>query len=97
MKTFLIAFFLFLSSDISKINIPEKFAYVLELPLVQETTCESYYQKEYPCEVRIKMGKEKNYILLVVYSKDKKNVIWISMQEIIFGTGMVIFDGRITL
>jgi|SRR3989304_6081863 len=76
---------------------PTEYQYILKYPVVAETTCDSGKEKEYPCEIRVAMGEKKNVIFLVVYDKKKEKVIYISVNELFLGEGMVIFDVRTQL
>lgn len=70
---------------------PAEYEFILKLPLVAETTCDNHKQKEHPCELRVNFNDKKNVVFLVVYSKDKSKVIWISVNELLFGEGQILW------
>ena len=70
---------------------PAEYEFILKLPLVAETTCDNSKTKEHPCEIRVNFSKEKNVVFLVVFSKDKSKVIWISVNELLFSDGQILY------
>ena len=73
---------------------PERYRFILEYPLVSKNdlTCDSHRYKEHPCELRVSFNEKKNVVFLVVYSKDKSRVMWISVSELILGEGQILYD-----
>ena len=70
---------------------PAEYEFILKLPLVAETTCDNHKVKEHPCEIRVSFNEKKNVVFLVVYSKDRSKVIWISVNELIVGEGQILW------
>lgn len=71
---------------------PAEYEWILKFPVVAETTCDNHKQKEHPCELRVQFTDRKNVVFLVVFSKDKSKVLWISINELILGNGRILFD-----